>query len=84
MPSSGNRHLPARRRAVYSSPGAYPPVQETGDFSPENYLFSPAEVYISVSGFLHYRNLVSFPTHVPHERVGFGDKIMPTKQSLSS
>ena len=43
MPSSGNRHLPARRRAVYSSPGAYPPVQETGDFSPENYLFSPAD-----------------------------------------
>ena len=42
MPSSGNRHLP-RRRAVYSSPGAYPPVQETGGFPPENYLFSPHE-----------------------------------------
>ena len=43
MPSSGNRHLPARRRAVYSSPGAYPPVQETGDFPAENNLFSPTD-----------------------------------------
>ena len=42
LPRSGNQHQAARRRAVYSSPGVYPPVQEIGD-SPENNLFSPIE-----------------------------------------
>ena len=42
MPRSGNQHQAARRRAVYSSPGVYPPVQEVGD-SPETNPFSPTE-----------------------------------------
>ena len=42
-PRCANKLQAARRRAVYSSPGTYPPVQETGDFSPENNLFSRTE-----------------------------------------
>ena len=40
LPRSGNQHQAARRRAVYSSPGVCPPVQEIGD-SPETNPFSP-------------------------------------------
>ena len=55
MPASGNQQLALHRRVntcpsnmkqaaePYSPPGAYPPVQETGDFSPENNPFSPTE-----------------------------------------
>ena len=55
MPASGNQQLALHRRVntcpsnmkqatePYSSPGAYPPVQETGDFSPENNPFCPTE-----------------------------------------
>ena len=42
-PRCRNRLEAARRRAVYSSPSSYPPVQETGDFSPENNPFCPTE-----------------------------------------
>ena len=43
LPQSGNQYQAARRRAVYSSPGVYPPVQDIGDFPPENNLFSQTE-----------------------------------------
>ena len=55
MPASGNQQLALHRRVntcpsnmkqaaePYSPPGAYPPVQETGDFSPENNPFSRTE-----------------------------------------
>ena len=55
MPASGNQQLALHRRVntcpsnmkqaaePYSSPGTYPPVQETGDFSPENNPFSRTE-----------------------------------------
>ena len=42
-PRCANKLQAARRRAVYSSPGTCPPVQETGDFSPENNPFSRTE-----------------------------------------
>ena len=55
MPASGNQHLALHRRTntcpsnmkqdaePYSSCCTYPPVQETGDFPPENNPFSPIE-----------------------------------------